>query len=306
MAIEKISIIGCGALGIMYASHMAKSIPADNIRFVADAERIKRYRENGIYVNGIKQEFNFFTPEDDVEKADLLIFAVKSVGLEKAAEMVCKHVGENTLIISILNGISSEEILKERYIHENIIYCMVGGMDATRTGESVNFAKMGRVALGSVGKYKGLQDVNAVKAFFDKIKIECYAEEDIMKVIWWKYILNIGINQVSALLRASYGAFQRKGYAQNAMIMAMEEALEVSKAEGIEFEGDTISSCIELIANLTPEAKTSMHQDIEAGRKTEVEMFSGTLIKLAEKHNIRTPVNRFLYNAIKALEEKNK
>lgn len=304
MEIKKVSIIGCGALGVMYASHMSKNLPPGQIQFIADQERIDRYREKGIYANGARQAFSFATPDADTEPSDLVIFAVKFNHLRDAVRMAKRHIGEDTVILSFLNGISSEEIIGETYDPRKIIYSMVAGMDATKTGYSVDFMRIGYVAFGSVLK-DGSQDadIDRLASFFEKVRMRYEIPPDIMKTIWWKYILNIGINQTSALIRATYGLYQTSPYAEKIMRMAMDEAYEVSKRLGIGLGDGDIDSCVELIRTISPNGKTSMCQDVEAKRPTEVDMFAGTLIELAEELGVPVPVNTFLWNAIKAVEE---
>src|SRR5690625_1294728 len=129
MSIEKVSIIGLGALGILFGHQMLKHIPREDVRIIADQRRIDRYTREGVYSNGELCDFNYVTPEERVEPADLLLFTVKSTGLEEAISAVRHHVGEHTIMMSALNGISSEELISEAYGPENIVYTVAQGMD---------------------------------------------------------------------------------------------------------------------------------------------------------------------------------
>lgn len=301
MEIKKVSIIGCGAVGIMYASHMLKNLPHGQIQFVAEQDRIDRYKSAGIYSNGVKQPFDFVSPDVCEQPSDLVIFAVKYPNLRDAIRIARNFIGDGTIILSILNGISSEEIIGETYNPAKIIHCMVAGMDATRTGNSVEFTQTGYIAFGSV-QNNDPQDISSLADFFGQVGIRYEIKEDIMKTIWWKYMMNIGLNQTSALLRATYGLFQTSGYAEDIMVMTMREAYEVSQKLNIGLNEDDIYRAVNLVKTLSPDGKTSMCQDIEAGRHTEIDMFAGTLIELGHKYNVPVPVNTFLFGAIKALE----
>lgn len=303
MEIKKVSIIGCGALGIMYAGHMLQNFPRDQIQFIADQDRINKYKNTEFYSNGVRQSFNFVSSDVCAQPSDLVIFAVKYHHLRDAMRIARNHIGENTIILSFLNGISSEGIIGEEYNPAKIINCMVAGMDATRTGNSVNFTQVGYIAFGAL-KGNDPDDISSLAAFFDRVRIRYEIKEDIIKAIWWKYMLNSGINQTSAVLKAPYGLFQTSQNAEEIMVTTMREVCEVSKKMGIGLDEDDIDSAVNIIKTLSPDGKTSMCQDIEAGRPSEIDMFSGVLIELGKKHNVPVPVNTFLFNAVKALESR--
>lgn len=124
-----------------------------------------------------------------------------------------------------------------------------------------------------------------------------------IRELWLKLMLNVGVNQVTALLRCTYGAIKNSRTVRKLVTEAMYEAVAVSKAENIDLDKNDINNCVEIICSLTPTGKTSMLQDVEAQRKTEVEAFGGTICSLAEKHNIDVPVNKALVKFITALEE---
>jgi len=301
MDIKKVSIIGCGALGIMYASHMLKKLSHDQVQFIANQDRVDKYQNTEFYANGERQSFYFVSADACTGPSDLIIFTVKYGDLNEAIYQVKNHIAENTIILSFLNGISSETIIGETYNPAKIITSMVAGMDATRTGYAVNFANIGYVAFGALS-YNDPQDIRRLASFFEHVQMNYEIQDDIMKSIWWKYILNIGVNQASALLKAPYGLFQTSEHAEKIMVMLIHEAYEVSCKLNVGIEPEEIDNILEIIKTLSPHGKTSMCQDIEAKRPTEIDMFAGTLIEIGKQHNVVLPVNTFVFNAIKALE----
>lgn len=116
-------------------------------------------------------------------------------------------------------------------------------------------------------------------------------------------MMNVGINQTSAILKAPYGVFQKITEARELMESACREVLRVSEKAGISLSEEDIARYFEIIASLSPEGKTSMLQDVEAGRKTEVEIFAGTVIELGRRYGVETPINRVLFQMIRTLEQ---
>ena len=118
-------------------------------------------------------------------------------------------------------------------------------------------------------------------------------------------MLNVGINQISAILKAPYGVFQTLPDAQKLFSSACREVLPLAQKEGVSLSEVDISECLKVFKTLSPVSKTSMLQDVEAGRKTEVESFALAVINLGKKHGIPTPVNEMLYHMIRVLETRN-
>jgi 2-dehydropantoate 2-reductase len=121
--------------------------------------------------------------------------------------------------------------------------------------------------------------------------------------MWWKYMINVGVNQVSAVLRAPFGTFQKSEEAKDLMQEAMQEVIKVAAAKGIQLGAEDIQSWLQVMDTLDPEGRTSMCQDVMAGRKTEVEMFAGTLLTMGRNLSIPTPLNRYLFRFLRAIEQ---
>ncbi|MEH7277057.1 2-dehydropantoate 2-reductase, partial [Neobacillus vireti] len=148
MEIKKVSIIGLGALGILFGNHFAKRMPKDDVRIIADRERIEKYKKANVYCNGEPCDFHYVTPEDQCEPADLLIFTVKYEGLHDAIQAAKQHVGKDTIILSALNGITSEGIIGQAYGMDKILYSVAQGMDAVKVGNKLTYDHMGMLCFG--------------------------------------------------------------------------------------------------------------------------------------------------------------
>lgn len=301
--IKKVSIIGLGALGILIGNKMLKGLPEGSLRIIADNQRIKRYKSEGIYCNGERCDFNYVTPESDCEPADLMIFAVKAPDLSEAILAAKKHVGPDTVIISMLNGISSESIIGSAYGEEKIIYCVAQGMDAVKAGNRLTYYTPGVLCIGE--KEPGIisQRIYDIARFFNETGMPYEIKTDMQKHMWGKFMLNVGVNQTAAVYGCNYGGLQKEGAFRDIMILAMQEVLRLSSKEGAGLTQKDLDYWLTVIGPLHPDGKPSMQQDIEAKRRTEVDLFAGTVLSMAEKHGILTPVNRMLYDKILSIEK---
>jgi 2-dehydropantoate 2-reductase len=302
MKIKKVSIIGLGALGILFGHQLSKKMPQADLRIIADQERINRYKNEGVYCNGERCNFHYMTPNEICQPADLLIFAVKNDGLHNAISAVKNHVGENTIILSALNGITSEAIIGETYGVDKILYCVAQGMDAVKVGNQLTYDHMGMLCFGDRKPGIISEKANRVAAFFEKTDVPYEVDANMVKRLWGKFMLNVGVNQTVAVFQSNYGEIQREGKARDMMIAAMREVIAISEKEGIYLTEADLDYWLSVLATLSPDGKPSMAQDVEAKRPTEVDLFAGTVLTLAEKHGVSTPVNKELYDRIQFLE----
>ena len=302
--INTVTLVGLGAIGAAYGSKLHDSLQ-DFFQVVANEDRVQRYQKSGILINNQVYHFNYITPEMITEPADLVIFSVKNAELSQAIQDVKHHVGPNTIILSLLNGISSEEEIYEAYHNEHILYSMSVEIDATRTNNEIVFSTLGRIEYGA--KENSLtEDVEAVRDLFQRVGIDYKISENITHTMWWKFMINVGINQTSAVLKAPYGVFQTLPIAYQWVESAMREVVAISEKAGIHLTEEDVKKFWPIINNLSPKGKTSMLQDIDAGRKTEVDYFAGKVCELGEKYQVPTPVNDQLYKIITIIEEMNK
>ncbi|MCH6264809.1 ketopantoate reductase family protein [Neobacillus citreus] len=302
MEIKKVSIIGLGALGILFGHHLTKKMPKNDLRIIADQDRIGRYQTDGVYCNGERCEFHYVTPEEKCETADLLIFAVKYDGLEDSIQAARNHVGENTIILSLLNGISSEDVIGKAFGMDKILYSVAQGMDAVKVGNELTYANKGMICFGD-REFGVISDkVKSVEAFFEKMELPYQVDTDMKKRLWGKFMLNVGVNQTVAVYRSDYGEIQREGQARDTMIAAMREVIALSEKEGVHLTEADLDYWLTVLGTLSPEGKPSMAQDVEAKRFSEVDLFSGTVLELGKKFGIPTPVNKELYERIKLME----
>ncbi|MEL7588952.1 MAG: ketopantoate reductase family protein [Prolixibacteraceae bacterium] len=299
--INSVYILGLGAMGAMYASKLLGMQQA-KVKIIADTERIKRYRTEGVTINGEMVSFDYITPDDDVPPADLIIVAVKSPALEEAIRNLGRFVGKDTIIISLLNGISSEEIIGARVGMEHLLYAYGVAMVAVREGTSVRYSSMGEIVFGEKENVTLSSRVLAVKDLFNRARIPYRIPENMIRAMWSKFMINVGSNQASAILKAPHGVFQKKGEARELMILAAREVVLLSQKCGINLNEDHLTEFLSIMDGLDPNGKTSMLQDIEAGRKTEVDIFAGTVTRLGKQFSVETPVNDVFYRIIRSME----
>lgn len=301
MEIKDTAIIGMGALGVLYGSHIRKQCKNDAVCFVMDEMRAEKYKDAVVTCNGEKQQFRIVA-DSEAKPVDLVIVAVKYTGLHEALEVMKNCVGENTTIISVLNGISSEEIIGARYGMEKIVYTVAQGMDAMKFANALNYTRMGNLHIGKT-KDCDPERFDALVRFFEAIRLPYIHEEDILYRMWGKFMLNVGINQTCMVYQTTYSGALSRGAANRTLIAAMREVIALANAEGVALSEKDLNDYIEVIKTLKPEGTPSMGQDRINKRASEAELFAGTVIALAKKHGLYVPENEFLLERVREIEK---
>jgi 2-dehydropantoate 2-reductase len=292
--IEKVIICGIGAVGSIYANKI-NEYNSQNLRVLVDKKRLENYSKTPKVFNGKPLNFNYILPENTEFKADLIIIATKFDGLNDVIKNIKNFVKEDTIIISLLNGVTSEEIISEKYGWKHTVISYFIGHSAMREGNNITHDGVGQIVFGIKNPQDtDINDVQKIKTFFDKVGIDYKTPEDMYRAYWLKYMLNVSANQPSAILKMTFGQMQSNPKFMEFLKNIMEEVRQIAQAQGVQNTETMIDEALISFNSMIPEGKTSMLQDVEAGRKTEVEMFAGTMIKLGEKHNIPTPYNKVL------------
>ena len=237
--IETSALIGLGALGILFGRKMP------GVKVIADAQRIARYSAQPVVCNGKECHFDYVTPEQG-QPVDLVLVAVKATVLEQAIKDIKKFVGPDTIIISVLNGITSENDIEAVY-PGHCLWSVAIGMDATRVGRSLTFGAEGRIQFGE--KSGGMTDrVKAVDEYLTACGIASEPCNDILFKQWSKLMVNDGLNQAAAAFDLPYGGLTKPGPAYDKMIEAMQEVIDLSVLEGVNLPADNHKAFLESMA----------------------------------------------------------
>lgn len=297
--IENVLVCGIGAVGSIYADKIEKYSP-EKLRVLVDKSRLERYKKNPTIFNGRTLDFKYVLSEETKFKADLIIIATKFDGLNDVIKNIKNFVKDDTIILSLLNGVTSEKIIAKTYGREKLLYSYFIGHSAIREGRKIVHDDVNTIVFGSENT-NDFANVEKVKFFFEKAAINYLIPDDIIHSLWLKYMLNVAANQTTAILRMNFGEMLENDKCMDFAINIMKEVQAIAKAEGVKNTETMIDETIKHLHTMIPEGKTSMLQDVEAGRKTEVAMFAGTIIKMGKELGIPTPYNKVIKDMIEII-----
>ena len=300
--IQKIAVLGAGAMGAYFAGRFFDT-PGFSTVLIAKGNRLDKLKREGLVVNGKSYAIPVIDPDEATSPADLVIVAVKHHHLAEAVQGLEKLVGDSTTIISVMNGLESEEYIGSIYGMDKVLYAVSVAIDAVRQGNHITYTKPGRHYFGEARNIDLDQRVLRVQDALDRAGIVYETPEDMIRIMWWKFMINVGMNQASAVMRAPYGVFQISPEARDLMEALMKEVIALANVMDVNLTNRDMEEWYEFLNGLSPQGKTSMLQDIEAGRKTEVEIFGEKVVELGRIHGVPTPVNQTVSQIIKVLEQ---
>jgi len=300
--IHKIVILGAGAMGAFFATRFFDT-DGFSTAVVARDQRFDRLKNHGLVVNGKPYIIPVINPEEDTSPADLIIVALKNHHLPESIPDLKNLVGDSTTIISVMNGLDSEQYIGSIYGMDKVLYAISVGIDAVRQENEITYTNPGKHIFGEEKNPSFSKRVQRVQEAFDRAGIPYETPEDMIRMLWWKFMVNVGMNQASAVMRAPYGVFHSSQEAQTLMEALMREVIALAVAVGVNLTDQDLDEWHTVLKTLSPQGKTSMLQDVEAARKTEIEIFGEKVVDLGKTHEIPTPVNQTVLNIIRVLEQ---
>ncbi len=294
----RIVICGTGAVGGYYGGKLAQA--GHETFFIVRENHLEEFRHNGLTVKSFDGDFNLHPPggatSESFGVADVVIVAVKAHQLADALPLFSPSVGPDTKIVSLMNGIDSEEIIAARYGADAVI----GGIafiGATNDGPGrVTHTSYGRAAVGPWTDASA-DAARALKEAFDEAGVKCKLSKDIRFDLWTKLLWNVGFNAVCALADAPTSKTTAYEPTRKISRAAMAELVDAANAKGIALTMEMVDTNIETTAS-GGEVYPSMLQDMRAGRVMEIDLFNGRVAVLGKELGIPTPVNDTLSGLI--------
>lgn len=295
-----IGLLGLGAVGAPIAHKLYLKYGDSFIVITDDAHRreIKEIKA----INGDSFNVRVAVFSDDIEdKLDVLILSVKNYDLILAIEMAEQLVSEKTVLVPLENGIWACRYLRNRYRDNIVTECYVRGPDTKKIYNGFEYTKPGVIHIGT-SREKGSGRLYEVYEILKGSGLSIAYENNIKKMVWSKWMLNVAGNTVTALTGASYRQFADSRDLKMICRRIMKEFLLVADTENVGLSYTDIDETIDYFVSFRSDKITSMLQDVLCERRTENECITGELLRMAEERDIDLPLNKTMYFLMKIKE----
>lgn len=299
----KTAIIGSGAMGSLFGGLLAADGHDVTLVDVWE-EHVRTINENGLVIatpDGEERTIDVpaVTDPKSIDSADLVVVFVKSIHTEDAIRNA-EPVLDDADVLTLQNGLGNPETIAE-YVPEERIVVGVTAHGSTLEGPGrITHAGEGQT---TVGRYFAENDagVERIAEALTAAGIETDVADDVRDAVWEKVLVNVGINAITALARVRNGRLVETDPGARLLEAAVIEAAAVARAEGRTVRDDVVSY-VRNVADATGANESSMRQDVETGRETEIERLNGEVVRRADDHGIDVPVNRTLTDLVRLAE----
>ena len=305
----KICMLGTGSLGSTIGGTLAQG--GSEVYFVDQwKEHIDKINENGLKMTDEKEDWyvkvDARTSAEGMGPVDLVIVLVKSFATKEAVSQLKETnvIGENTLVMSLQNGLGNEETIAEVVGEANVI--------SGKTYVGGRLLSPGYVSAGVKGKYTYIGEltgeitdrIQAVCDEFNKAGLLCEVSDNIKGLIWDKLLINVAAGALCGITRLPYGPLYEEEYIKETAVAAIQEGIDVARAAGVKLKSEDPEYPWYAASEGLPETfKTSILQSLELKRPTEIDFINGSVVEWGKKFGIPTPVNRTLVTCVKGIEK---
>lgn len=297
----KAAIIGAGALGSLFAHHFHEHL-IDFVIYEKNHEAVDEILRKGLtIVKGESSktiEPSISSLPDILKDSDIIFLFVKSYSTAGALADISAYLKNDSLIVSLQNGLGNVEEIKKTFDAERIVFgaTTVGASKSSHSTVISGGAGVINIGCSEQGHLQKVQHLLNSAGF------SSYTSDDPDYILWHKAVINAGINPIAAILNIPNGRILSDKYTSELQEKIIREAVDAACASGIKLDyaeilNTTRDVCMKTYANIC-----SMLQDLRNGRKTEIESINGKLIEYGESKGLSLPYNRSLYLLIKSME----
>jgi 2-dehydropantoate 2-reductase len=298
----RIAVVGTGGIGGPYGASLAKA--GADVTFVARGAHLEAMRENGLRVEGDRGETHIRPAQatDDIAgigTVDFVLFCVKLWDVEGVGQQLRAITGPETAVVPLQNGVDAAERLIPILGHQAVMggtayvtgnIAAPGVIRQTGTYQRMTFGELdGRLS----ERGRRLRDLCGAAGF------EGVLSPDIRVPLWEKFILLVPAAGLNALTRLPLGKWREDSDLLALYEAALHETVAVGRADGVRLAPDSVERARAMMWSMPPYLMTSMATDLLRGNRLELPWFSGKVVELGVRHGIPTPVNGFIYAALK-------
>lgn len=299
----RICVVGCGAVGSLFAAHLAKAGEAEVWAYDVSKTHIDAIRERGLRLSGAAEfavQLNATVDPEQIPRCDYGIVATKAIHTRKAIAQVSRVFDDKSAVCSVQNGVGNEELIAEkvRFVIRGTTF-PAGHLIAPG---HVGFDIRGDTWIGPFEPTgTPMEKVEELAGLLTRSGMNTIGLQDARGAQWTKLIFNASTNPVGALTLLHHGAATRFAPTGQLFNDLIEEGQAVAKKIGIKLHGDP-RELVRKGANAPGKHRSSMLQDVLAKRQTEVDFMNGAIVQWGEKVGVPTPLNKAVWELIKGLE----
>ncbi|WP_453990788.1 ketopantoate reductase family protein [Bacillus nitroreducens] len=294
----RILVVGAGAVGGYFGGRLLEK--GEDVTFLVRDKRQKQIRENGLQIESIHGNVTLYPKTiksgEEVGAFDVIILSTKQYHLKDALHSIEPYVGEDTMILPLLNGFSHLDVLITKFSAQKIIggLCFIEStMDST--GKIIQSSPSHRALFGELSGERTERIEKLAKAM-SGTKTTIELSDNIIRDMWHKYMFITCLSGITTLMRAPIGPIREQENGQKILLSLLKEVASIMRAIGAQIDENIEEQHLKTLNLMTYEMKSSMQRDMEKGLEVEADELQGYLYKIAQKKEIETPLLELIYS----------
>jgi 2-dehydropantoate 2-reductase len=303
----RIAIFGAGGVGAYFGARLAEV--GNEVSVVARGAQLDAIRANGLRVDSVFGDM-LVRPKvasasaADIGPVDAVLLGVKTWQVSDVAPALKPLLGRDTFVVPLQNGVETPDLLAAALGPEHVVggvcggFCFIVAPGHVKHIGGVTFIKFGEL------DGKKSERVERLRAEFEAAKVDVAVPDDIRVALWEKLMLVVPFGGVGAVSRAPIGVIMKTPETRKLIEAGMREIAAVALAQGVELPADTVERTLALLDRTTPAGTSSLQRDIAAGKRSELDAWTGAVVRLGARLHVPTPTHSFLYAALLPLERR--
>jgi 2-dehydropantoate 2-reductase len=303
----RIAVVGAGGVGAYFGARLAAA--GNDVVFIARGAHLQAIRERGLRVDSVLGDM-LIRParaSDDFGAfgaVDYVLLGVKTWQVAELAPKLAPLLARDTLIVPLQNGVETPDVLAgalgARHAGGGMCagFALIEGPGHVRHLGGVTFIRFGELDGAKSARVLALRDA------FVKAGVDAAVPDDIRATLWEKLLLVVPFGSLGAVSRAPIGVLMQTPETRALMISGMREIEAVARANGVRLADGAVDRALALLDKAAPEGTSSMQRDIAAGKRSELDAWTGAVVRLGAEHAVPTPLHSFLYTCLLPLERR--
>ncbi len=300
----RILIVGAGAIGGYFGGRLLEK--GEDVTFLVRAGRQNQLQQNGLKVESVHGNVmlqpKLITEKENTSSFDVILVSTKAYHLNGVLDSIAPFVGEKTMILPLLNGISHAQLLQNRFGKERVI----GGLCFIEStldleGNVVQSSPIHDLVFGEMSGER-TERIEKLEKAFSGTKAIFRLSDDIVREMWHKYLFITTFSGVTTLMRAPIGPIRDSIGGSETISHLVNELATVMRSVGAPIADNVEQIMLDRVSTMGYDMKSSLQRDMEKGLQVEADHLQGYLYKLAKKENIEVPVLQMIYSNLKVYE----
>jgi 2-dehydropantoate 2-reductase len=303
----RVAVVGTGGVGGYFGARLAQA--GADVTFVARGEHLAAIRAHGLRVDSVHGDVwirpaRAAATPSEIGVVDAVLLGVKTWQVAEVAPALTPLLGKDTFVVPLQNGVETAAVLVEALGVQHVVggvcggFCFIAAPGHIRHIGGATFIKFGEL------DGRKTERTEALRATFARANVDVAVPDDIRVALWEKLMLVVPFGSVGAVARAPIGVMMTVPETRALIERGVAEVAAVAQAHGVPLGADGPARTIEVLASLTPTGTSSLQRDVGAGKPSELDAWTGAVVRLGAARGVPTPLHSFVYGSLLPLERR--